>query len=127
MRRIAGWLLLVFVICVAIQVFLAGASIFADPGYIDMHVMFVHLFEAVPLLLILFGFLGRDKALGISGIVLFVLISLQYVFVAVGGLVGALHAVNALAMFSLALTMLHRAQPWKGPVTERAAGAVSIK
>ena len=126
LRRVAGWLLLVFLICVAIQVFLAGLSVFADPSYIEMHISFVHLFEALPLLLILFGFLGRDKALGITGIVLFVLISLQYVFAAVGGIVGALHAVNALVMFGLALTMFHRAMPWKRPLMERVADGLPV-
>lgn len=112
MRKVAAWLNLILLVCVVIQVFLAGAYLFGGMT-IDAHINFVHLFEMIPLLLILFGFLGRNKWMGIGGIVLFVLIAAQYAVIAIGGMVAAAHAVNALIIFGVSLMLLQRSPPWK--------------
>lgn len=112
MRSLAAWLNLVLLVCVVIQVFLAGAYLFGGMT-IEAHRNFVHLFEMIPLLMILFGFLGRDKWMDIGGILLFVLIAAQYAFIAIGGMVAAAHVVNALIIFGVGLMLLRRTPPWK--------------
>ena len=97
-----AWLL---VVCVLVQVFLAGLFVFESREYIEDHQTFVHFFEFVPwimLLLVFIGALGRTFA--IHSFVLGMLIGLQYAFAeAENGMVGALHVVNALLIFWLAV------------------------
>ena len=97
-----AWLL---VVCVLVQVFLAGLFVFESGEYIEDHQTFVHFFEFVPwimLLLVFIGGLGRTFA--IHSFVLGMLIGLQYAFAeAENGMVGALHVVNALLIFWLAV------------------------
>lgn len=111
-RRTLGqafpWLTRLLLLAIVVQVFLAGAGVFADRAWFAHHISFVHWFEALPLLMLLCawaGRLGRMPLLASAG--LFLLIGLQYAFAQAGGLVAALHAVNALAIFGLALHLAH--------------------
>jgi hypothetical protein len=97
-----------FAACVAVQTFLAGLAVFTDPSQWGMHVMFVHLFEYLPLLMLLFAFAGKlpgsEKWLCAA---LFGLMIAQYATANIPG-AGALHPVIALALFWLSLRAARR-------------------
>ena len=98
------------------QVFLAGATLLAGGGfdYLDTHRSFAHLIELVVIVLMVAGLFTRLpwRVQGL-GLLFFLLMSLQYVFLygmpALGlPVLRALHAVNALAMFWLAVYLTRR-------------------
>ena len=97
-----AWLL---VVCVLVQVFLAGLIVFESGDYIEDHQTFVHFFEFVPWIMLLTVFIGGlGRTLAIHSFLLGMLIGLQYAFAEAGnGNIGALHAVNALLIFWLAI------------------------
>ncbi len=105
---IAAYLL---ALCILIQVFLAGLSIFASPTYWTFHKTFVVYFESLPLLLMILALLGRTRhALVWFSLLLEVQIALQYVFVYLPvSVVAALHPVNAVIMFWLTIYVARRA------------------
>lgn len=100
----------IFAICVALQVFLAGLAIFDGPAWWSEHRSFVHLFEFVPLLMLVAALLGNmsTRAKWLS-LLAFGLVALQYGFVILGSVSGAalaaLHPVNALLIFGLAIRL----------------------
>ncbi len=97
-----AWLL---VVCVLVQVFLAGMIVFESDDYISDHETFVHIFEFVPWIMLLLVFIGGlGRTLAIHSFVLGILIGLQYAFAeSESGTVASLHAVNALLIFWLAI------------------------
>ena len=97
-----AWML---VVCVLVQVFLAGLIVFESGEYIEDHTTFVHVFEFVPWIMLLIVFIGGlGRSLAIHAFVIGILIGLQYAFAeAENGTVGALHAVNALLIFWLTI------------------------
>lgn len=50
---------ILFVICIIVQIFLAGLAIFVDPSNWRNHKIFVHLFELIPILMFIFAFVGQ--------------------------------------------------------------------
>ena len=100
-----------FVVGGMLQVFLAGYGL-GELGYQGMkaHVTFAHFVEMLPVLVILAGFLGADWRAGVTGIVLALLMQLQYLFLAFDQPgVRALHPVNGVALILVALVaFLHR-------------------
>lgn len=102
-RAAYGWFAAFFLACVILQVLLAGYGVLGG-GTMLAHTTFIHWFEFVPLLLVLLGATGRlGRASWVWGIVLLVLIELQYVFANVPWLpLRSLHTVNALAIFAAA-------------------------
>ncbi len=113
-----GYLLVawVFVLFVLIQVFLAGLSIFVGPEGWARHVEFGHLFGPLSLALLLLALVGRlPRRAVLLTVLLMLLYSLQYVFVEIPPRLGlpefsALHPVNALLIFWLALTLALRSR-----------------
>lgn len=98
---------------IVLQVFLAGAALLVDPGYLIQHRSFAHALHLVTYMIPIIGLLARlPWRLFLLSWLPLVLLMLQYVFVhAVPGLglpmpLRALHAVNALVLFWL---MLHLA------------------
>jgi len=109
-RRVFALLAWLMVACIVAQTLLAGMAIFNDPKHWDSHVVFVHLFEVVPLLMILFAYLGRlPKGTGWLCLALFGLIFLQYLTANLKG-AGAFHPVMALVLIVLALYVARRAK-----------------
>ncbi|ANB59439.1 DUF6220 domain-containing protein [Anoxybacteroides amylolyticum] len=87
------------VACIVIQTFLAGIAIFSNSMYWTTHIVFVHLFEILPILMLIFAFTGRlPKTLCWQSVGLVGLIFAQY-FTANLKIVGALHPVIALGLF----------------------------
>ena len=102
-----AWL---FVACVAVQVFLAGLATFVDAARWRWHTGFVHAFELLPLLMLPLAFLARLPAAmrWLTG-ALFALLWLQYLTANIGGIAAALHPVNALIIFWVAVHLGQRA------------------
>lgn len=93
----------VLVLCVAYQVFLAGLAVFDNPLNWGRHVAFVHVFELIPVLMLILAAVARlpkGRWYYMGPVLLYFLIGLQYAFVALRGTaVAALHTVNALLIF----------------------------
>ncbi len=112
-----------FVLTILLQVFLAGSGIFASASWWPMHAAFgmgISLLPIVFLALAWLGQLGR-RALWLSGLA-FVLVALQSFLITLPGTLGvpilaALHPVNALVIFGLALWLTRRA--WQGVRDDR--------
>lgn len=97
------------VACIVAQTLLAGMALFNDPKHWSHHVIFVHIFEFIPLLMIIFAFAGRlPKGTAWLCLALFALIYVQY-FTANLPAAGALHPVMALALIVLSLHVAKRA------------------
>jgi len=111
-RRLFVGLAGLLAVGVAVQVFLAGLAIFADPGWWGMHRTFVHAIEAVVLLLLALSFPSRLPAsLRWFGAAPLALIAVQYATIELGvPVVAALHPVNAFLIFGLAVELAGRAR-----------------
>jgi len=96
------------VLCVVAQTLIAGLAVFGNAEWWRNHVIFVRIFEYLPLLMLVFAFAGKMPAtLKWHSVALIVLIILQY-FTANTPWAGALHPVIALLMFWLALATARR-------------------
>lgn len=105
-----GVLAILLVIGVAGQVFLAGAGALVSPAYWGQHRLFAHLVEAIPILLLITGLIGRlPRRVHLVNGLFFLLFFLQYIFLAMPefGLpvLSGLHAANALTLFLVALNL----------------------
>jgi membrane-bound metal-dependent hydrolase YbcI (DUF457 family) len=107
-----GYLVLAWalVACLAVQVFFAGLAIFVDPARWAWHREFVHAFEFLPLLMLALAFAGRlPRGMRWLTAALIGQIAVQYATAHNGGALAALHPVNAMVFFWLAVTLGHRA------------------
>jgi mercuric ion transport protein len=102
------------VACVVLQTLFAGMAVFNDPKHWSSHVNFVHFFEFIPLLMIIFAFAGRlPKGTGWLSFALFALIFFQYTTAHLPA-VGALHPVMALALIVVSLHVAKRSyRSWR--------------
>jgi hypothetical protein len=103
-----------FAACVVVQVFLAGAGALVGSAYWAQHRSFGSAIQVLPLAMLVIGLFGRMPwRMNALNALLFVLFALQYIFLYVlpriDPLLRALHAVNALALFGLALYLARRA------------------
>jgi mercuric ion transport protein len=106
-----AWL---FLACVVVQVFLAGLGVFAGAHNFALHRDFGYVFGWLTLLLLLLALGGRlgRRWIGLSTLIL-VLFALQSVFVALREVLpaaAALHPVNALVIFGVALHVARRSR-----------------
>jgi mercuric ion transport protein len=107
--EILAWL---FLICILIQVFIAGMATFTDPADWETHKAFVRMFALAPLVMFLLTFSGRIKgrirwiSLGLFGLVIFQFLTVQ-IFSSVFVLT-ALHPVIAMLMFWGSILTLKR-------------------
>ena len=107
-------LAVVFLLCVVVQVFLAGAGIFASASWLGSHGIFGHVLPVIPLLMVILGLVGRlPRPINWLTVLLLVLVYIQPWFIYLARDIGtpllaALHPVNALAIFTLALYLLYR-------------------
>lgn len=107
---LSAWL---YAAAVLAQVFLAGLSVFSDPARWPDHVQFGQMAGTFTVLMLVFAVAGR-LPWWIAGLAFaeFMLYGMQYPFALSSvGAMAALHAVNALVMFWLAVTLAQRAQP----------------
>jgi hypothetical protein len=111
-RAVYRILAVLFALCVAAQVLLAGLSVFLDASWWHAHRVFGTIFGIVlPLALVAATWParmpGRPRRLAGAA---FGLSMLQGVTAAIGGVAGALHPVGALALFWVALAMARPAR-----------------
>jgi len=104
-----AWL---FLACVVVQVFLAGLGVFAGAQGFTVHREFGYIFGWLTLVLLMLAIIGRlgRRWIGLS-VLMLVLFAFQSVFVALRDVmpaVAALHPVNALAIFAVALHVARR-------------------
>jgi hypothetical protein len=112
-----------FVLSILLQAFLAGGGIFASSTWWPMHIIFgmgIILLPVAFLVLAWIGQLGR-RSLWLSGLTI-VLVAIQSVLVTLPATLGvpglsALHPVNALVIFGLALWLAQEA--WQGVRDDR--------
>lgn len=106
--RILAWL---YVCGLFGQVFLAGLAVWGE-GPWDWHKNFVHILEFIPIIMAGLAFVGRlPSRMRWLTIVAVVQIAMQYALVKSGiGAVSALHAVNALLLFWVAVMMVQGTQ-----------------
>lgn len=97
----------ILTVCVIIQVFFAGMAVFVSPTHWAQHTSFIHIFEYVPLIMLLLSFAGRLPArLRWLSAALFVSIVVQYATANVGGsapFAAAAHPVVAMVIFWLSV------------------------
>jgi hypothetical protein len=102
----------VFVGCLFVQVFLVGLDIFADADA-TIHRDFAYVYGwLTPVLILLSGFAGASKPTRQLTIILVVLFAIQIVLPSLRHtipILSALHAVNALAIFAVAMMLAGRA------------------
>lgn len=104
-----------FWLAVVIQVFLAGAGIFAGGDWLTAHIVFGHLLSSLPLIpiaLIILSYIAKlphtDKGLA-WGLLLFTYLQPIWLYMrGINILFAAIHPVNALLLFGLPLYMLTR-------------------
>lgn len=105
----------VFLVCVVVQIFLAGLATFVHPLNWARHTAFVHFFEIVPLLMLLFSFTGRlPQRLRWQSAGLFGLIFVQYFTANIRAILplgAALHPVVAVGIFMASWAVLREAWP----------------
>lgn len=105
-----------FVICITLQVLIAGMALFVDSSNWRGHTAFVHVFEYLPILMLLLAIFGKlSKGLRWQCLGLLGLIILQYATAKVSGdfpsvrMIGALHPVIALLLFWYSITCFRKA------------------
>jgi hypothetical protein len=98
----------VFVACLAVQVLLAGFAIFDGPGYWHAHESFVHVFEYLPIILLILAITARLPAWTIwLTVVEIAQIVLQYALVGIGDVAGAFHPLNGMVLFVIAIVLAY--------------------
>jgi hypothetical protein len=107
-----------FLVGVIVQVFLAGAAIFADGGFWGFHTSFIHFFEWIPLAMLILSFFGRIPAQWRwQSFGLLFMIILQYVTANLSGslpYLSAVHPIIALILFWRSLVVVQgMIQLWK--------------
>ncbi len=110
----------VLIACILVQTYLAGMALFTDPSHWRMHTSFVHMFEVLPLLMLILSFTGRlPISMRMESTGLLLLVFVQY-FTANVAVAGAAHPVIALILIVLALRTALRG--WKLLREERGEG-----
>lgn len=116
-RTACTWLFLILLGGVVMQVGLAGAGLLSDTGdnqeFLDAHMAFAGILHLLAILIALAGFLGADRQAGISGIVLFLLMGIQFPLIHASGVTPSFHVLNALVIFTMALLMTLSRIPWR--------------
>ncbi len=118
-RLIYGLLAAGLLVCIVLQVFLAGMGIFVDADNLNMHRTFANYFEFAPLVMFILSFFGQIRgALRWLALVTLAFSILQHVTIQVfTGSLQALHAVDALVLFGLSWYMARRSWAWLAPQT----------
>jgi hypothetical protein len=120
-RAAVPWLFLILLGGIVMLIGLAGAGLMGDGQYwitgasefLNAHMALVHIVEALPVLIVLAGFLGGDRQAGWAGVALMVLIGMQYALARLDGVERSFHVLNALIIFTLVLLMTLSRIPWR--------------
>ncbi|OZB92339.1 DUF6220 domain-containing protein [Paenibacillus sp. XY044] len=103
-----SWIL---IICIVVQVYLAGMALFGNTEVWKWHRTFVHMFEYISVLLFILGLIGKVSwKMTWGSLGLFLLFNIQYY--TAHGIAGALHPVFALVLFWGALALVRSSYPF---------------
>ncbi|WP_152397796.1 DUF6220 domain-containing protein [Paenibacillus cellulositrophicus] len=110
--RVAFSLLsLILVICIVVQVYLAGMAVFGHSAAWEWHRTFVHMFEYISVILFILGIVGKlSWRMTWGSLGLFLLFNIQYY--TAHGFGGALHPVLALVLFWGAIALARSSYPF---------------
>jgi uncharacterized integral membrane protein len=113
-RFVYGLLAAGYLVCVILQVFLAGLGLFVNTGDLQLHRVFANYFELGSILMFLLSFFGRIRGgLRWYTLGLFALTSLQHLTIqAFSGSFRALHTIDALLLFGISLYLTKRSWSW---------------
>ena len=113
-RFVYGLLAAGLLVCIVLQVFLAGMVIFVDADNLEMHRAFANYFEFVPILMFILSFFGQIRgSLRWLTLVMFAVSILQHMTIQVfTGSLQALHAVDALILFGISWLLARRSWAW---------------
>ncbi|WP_376771908.1 DUF6220 domain-containing protein [Paenibacillus rhizosphaerae] len=101
----------VLLICIIVQVYLAGVALFGNSELWKYHRSFVPMFGYITLILFILGIIGKLNRKMIWGSLgLFVLISFQYITAL--HIASALHPVLSLALFWGSLVLVRGSYPF---------------
>ena len=104
-----AFLATVFVVCVAGQIFIAGLAIFDGAAYWATHKSFVHLFEYLPLVMLVLALVGRlGKGMIWLPVLAVAQMALQYALVNSGAIAAAFHPLNGTVLFLVAALLAYR-------------------
>jgi hypothetical protein len=104
---VLAWL---FVACLAVQMLLAGLAVFDGASYWQPHRAFVHLFEYLPIVLLILAITARLRPWMIWLTLVEILqIALQYALVNLGNIAAAFHPLNGTVLFVVAIALAHAA------------------
>ncbi|MCP3741875.1 DUF6220 domain-containing protein [Rossellomorea sp. BNER] len=106
-------LAIIFTLCIVTQVFFAGLAIFVDPVNWSKHTIFVHIFELVPILMLVTAFIGqlplwaKWQSVALLGLIFMMYFTANVTTVLPWA--AAAHPVIAIIMFWASLKMTRRA------------------
>jgi hypothetical protein len=109
MNNVLLWLVRIFAICVVIQVFFAGAALFADSDYWTFHKVFPRFFALLPIVMIVLSFFTklptsvRMKCFQLFGMI--ILILLTVILSKNIGVLAGLHPVIAIMLFVTSMSI----------------------
>ena len=116
-RIVFRWLAWLFVACLVVQFFLAGLAVFAGASNWELHRSWAFTFGYLLPVLLIASLVGRmPRGAWGATLLLMALFTLQSVFVSLRSsapVISALHPVNAVAIFTLALWMARSAAEWE--------------
>jgi uncharacterized integral membrane protein len=112
-RFVFGVLAAGYLVCVVLQVFFAGLGVFVNSEDLQLHRTFANYFEFASIIMFLLSFAGRIKgSLRWLTLGLFALTSLQHMSINFSGFLPAIHTVDALLLFWIALHLTKRSVSW---------------
>lgn len=96
----------IFVACIAVQVLLAGLAVFDSATYWQWHVIFVHFFEWLPVILFILALVGRlPKWITWLTVVEMAQLILQHALISIGDIPAAFHPLNGMVLFFVAILL----------------------
>ncbi|MGX6445030.1 DUF6220 domain-containing protein [Neobacillus sp. K501] len=127
-KKIFAILAVLFVISVVAQVFLAGLAIFVNPVHWIKHTSFVHLFEFVPVMMLILAIVGKMPrwAIGQSAALFGVIIVMYFTanIITVLPWAAALHPVIAIGLFWMSIKLVRKA--WSYAFNSSSKGDVAL-
>lgn len=105
----------IFAVCIIVQIFIAGLAVFVSPVNWMRHRMFAHLFNALPLIMLILSFVGRlPRKIGWKSFGLFVLMYTMYFTANITVILpfaAATHPLIAMLLFWISISIVMKAWP----------------
>ncbi|QKG84400.1 hypothetical protein GXN76_07850 [Kroppenstedtia pulmonis] len=103
----------IFAVCIIVQIFIAGLAVFVSPVNWMRHRMFAHLFNALPLIMLILSFVGRlPRKISWKSFGLFVLMYTMYITANITVILpfaAAVHPLIAMLLFWVSISIVMKA------------------